>query len=460
MFAFRFALSLALLAVTLAAQGTWIRRYSDPSPSSRYGHAMAFDSHRQVTVLFGGSAGPGALLRDTWEWDGRSWSRRVVAGTLPTARAFHCLAYDAHRKVVVLYGGATANGRPQHMDTWEWDGKAWTKKSTGSGPLSPTAMSGAAMVYDPVSRQMILFGGRSRTVLATNETWAWSGSRWTRLKTPSGPSARTDFAMTFDRLRQVVMLFGGVSAGKLVNDLWEFDGLTSTWTQRTSSSTWPSARIGPMAFAYAEHRRKLFLHGGRDLGGPLRDTWEWDGRRWIEMVPVSASPSGRYGHAAVFDAGQIECVAFGGNLGALGGKGSNETWSYRGPELGMYQRFGKGCMGTKGPLSLEVLAPPVTGNPLVFEIKNALPNALGGVMFAPFSRWLKLPLTSCMVYAVSNSVLPFKVDSAGRGRAQIKLPFSRWVVGMEFYNQAIVIDRSANTVGIVTSNAGWGVVGW
>jgi hypothetical protein len=65
-----------------------------------------------------------------------------------------------------------------------------------------------------------------------------------------------------------------------------------------------------------------------------------------------------------------------------------------------------------------------------------------------------------MVYAVSNSVLPFKVDSAGRGRAQIKLPFSRWVVGMEFYNQAIVIDRSANTVGIVTSNAGWGVVGW
>lgn len=37
-------------------------------PSERYGHAMAYDSVRGVSVLFGGFNG--GYLGETWEWNG------------------------------------------------------------------------------------------------------------------------------------------------------------------------------------------------------------------------------------------------------------------------------------------------------------------------------------------------------------------------------------------------------
>jgi hypothetical protein len=36
---------------------------------------MAYDKQRDRIVLFGGRAGPGADLNDTWEWDGTAWRR-------------------------------------------------------------------------------------------------------------------------------------------------------------------------------------------------------------------------------------------------------------------------------------------------------------------------------------------------------------------------------------------------
>src|SRR5262249_42650455 len=41
----------------------------DPKPPARTSHALAYDSARSRTVLFGGYDG-GRYLSDTWEWDG------------------------------------------------------------------------------------------------------------------------------------------------------------------------------------------------------------------------------------------------------------------------------------------------------------------------------------------------------------------------------------------------------
>jgi len=60
-------------------QNTWMRRVSNgPSvhPSARIGHAMAYDSARGVTVLFGGLDRSGAHCDDTWEWNGEIWRQR------------------------------------------------------------------------------------------------------------------------------------------------------------------------------------------------------------------------------------------------------------------------------------------------------------------------------------------------------------------------------------------------
>jgi hypothetical protein len=55
---------------------------------------MAYDSKRERTVLFGGSAG-NVKFNDTWEWDGDNWTQ--VADTGPSARGGHAMAYDSNR---------------------------------------------------------------------------------------------------------------------------------------------------------------------------------------------------------------------------------------------------------------------------------------------------------------------------------------------------------------------------
>jgi hypothetical protein len=71
----------------------------------RFQHAMAYDSTRGVTVLFGGFKD--IVNDETWEWDGTLWTQRLVSG--PSARRDHAMSFDAGRGVTVLFGGVTAN---------------------------------------------------------------------------------------------------------------------------------------------------------------------------------------------------------------------------------------------------------------------------------------------------------------------------------------------------------------
>src|SRR5262245_56732341 len=76
--------------------------------SPRNGHAMAYDSARGVTVLFGGDLSYYNLTGETWEWDGDTWTLRATSG--PTARVAHAMAYDSARGVTVLFGGYSGAG--------------------------------------------------------------------------------------------------------------------------------------------------------------------------------------------------------------------------------------------------------------------------------------------------------------------------------------------------------------
>ena len=51
-------------------------------------HAVAYDTARGVTVLFGGDDDD--ALADTWEWDGERWTHRPVSG--PSVRNGHAMA--------------------------------------------------------------------------------------------------------------------------------------------------------------------------------------------------------------------------------------------------------------------------------------------------------------------------------------------------------------------------------
>src|SRR4051812_27229534 len=69
-------LLLLLSAASLSAQSClrWVQRTDVGSPGQRYGHSMAYDAARGVTILFGGQFSEVGedpeFFQDIWEYDG------------------------------------------------------------------------------------------------------------------------------------------------------------------------------------------------------------------------------------------------------------------------------------------------------------------------------------------------------------------------------------------------------
>jgi hypothetical protein len=113
-----------------------------------------------VVVLFGGVDSNWVHNGETWEWDGSAWTLRAASG--PGPRAWHALAYDSARGVTVLFGGSGGGD-----DTWEWDGTDWALADT----TGPSPRWGHALAYDSARGVTVLFGGNALS--DSGETWEY-----------------------------------------------------------------------------------------------------------------------------------------------------------------------------------------------------------------------------------------------------------------------------------------------
>ncbi len=323
-------LASAIVMGTLPAAGTaqpsWELRATD-GPSPRLNSAMAYDSCRGVTVLFGGSDMSGTF-QDTWEWDGDAWSLRGTTG--PGPKRGHSMAFDKNRCVTVLFGGNDAVGN-YFNDTWEWDGSTWTQRCASCPP--PTR-HGAGMVFDSTRGLVLLFGGYSPGLL--NDTWQWDGSSWIQVSTTSPPSPRSWPAMAYDSARDRIVVFGGalqaVSCNLNADETWELDKSTSPamWTQVTTS-TQPSPRHRPRMVYDSAHAVMVLVGGTDNCTNVFGDTWEYDGSTW-SLISTPTAPSPRNYHALAFDSVRGQALLFGGTTDPVSPAGSNDilgdTWSY------------------------------------------------------------------------------------------------------------------------------------
>jgi PKD repeat protein len=280
-------------------------------PSARELHAVAYDSTRDVTVLFGGREN-GVRNGETWEWNGAQWALRSTAG--PSPRYGHAMAYDRDRGVVVLFGGRSVAGL--EGDTWEWDGYEWTLRAT-DGPASRYRH---AMCYDSLRHETILHGAYGG---GADETWAWNGSSWV-LRDVGGAGTRRSHAMVFDGARGVAVMFGGRDDDdEYVDDTWEWDG--SAWSSRTTAG--PSNRRDH-AMAYDTANGVTVLFGGWDVDY-CADAWAWDGETWTELTQPAPMP--RLFHGMTYDDARDATVLFGGTTNA---GHSAETWERKvAPEI-------------------------------------------------------------------------------------------------------------------------------
>jgi hypothetical protein len=297
----------------------WTQR-QDIGPVGRTGCGMAFDPVRGKTVLFGGAI----LDRGTWEWDGQYWTQ--VSDMGPTLRRDFGMAWDNVSQRVLLFGGVAVSadpvsgGNPAVLgDTWEWDGESWTQVDD-SGPAARFAF---AIASDTTRNRVVLFGGANSVPggpQALGDTWEWDGTAWTQ-QDETGPFARSGHHMTFDNARARTVLFGGVPiSGIGQSDTWEWSG--TAWV--LVSEFGPARRFGA---GFCFDGSKSILFGGRDFPSALfGDTWSWDGRFWTQRQDIGPQP--RSGHAMAFDATRKRLVLFGGSSTVIASL--NDTWEVAG----------------------------------------------------------------------------------------------------------------------------------
>jgi hypothetical protein len=273
-------------------------------PIERSTHTMVWHEGLQEALLIGGVE----RQRDSamWSWNGTRWMPRATGG--PAGRGHAAMSYDSHRNRVVLHGGFVAvfgTNNPQGFgDTWEWDGRTW--RSLGDG--GPGLRDHHAMVYDPVRRVTLMFGGhdpRATPGASLSDTWSWNGKSWRKLA-DDGPPARSTHRMIFDSKRNRIVMFGGWGPdNQSLSDTWAWDG--QRWSKLNDSG--PSPRFA-MRMAYDASRDRIVLFGGRGQAGDLADTWEFDGERWSQVNV--AGPALRNIHEMVYDNARNAVLLFGG----------------------------------------------------------------------------------------------------------------------------------------------------
>ncbi len=201
-------------------------------PPVRWATGAVYDPARDEALLFGG-AGLDGMLNDIWAYDPESsvWSALDPPGGMPGPRGFIELALDPESGRVVLFGGGTEED--DFNDTWAYDPvtNRWTELEP-AGSI-PAERSGYAMVYEGAAGRMILFGGFNATG-DFNDTWAYdpATNRWTELA-PEGvvPSKRGFHAMVYDPETARVIMFGGFDGDQYLNDTWAYDPHINEWTE-------------------------------------------------------------------------------------------------------------------------------------------------------------------------------------------------------------------------------------
>jgi hypothetical protein len=258
----------------------WTKRTPAHAPSNRSSVGLAYDEKRQLVVLYGGciASGNGAI-GDTWEWNGSDWTQNT-SGVGADASCGPAMAYDSVRELTVLFGGSTnPNGGCGNAssDTWEYNAKNWAKPFSIIQP--PPAAVGAQMAYDKARQRMVMLGGNGTMCKPQNVTSEYGGTDWSSQTVGAMPAGRVGMAVTFDAKRAVTLAFGGSDGAGTYNDLWAWDGVA--WKElKPSSPPKPSYAQA----AYNAECDETIVYTEAD------GTWRWNGAAWTQVVVPAASP--------------------------------------------------------------------------------------------------------------------------------------------------------------------------
>ena len=275
-------------------------------PPGRRGHTAIYDANTDRMVVFGGDPVGCSVPKynDVWVLVGTTathgvpkWVQLNPAGGPPPARSDHSAVYDPVNNTMTIAGGY--GGGQNYNDVWvltHANGFGGTPTWTQLNPTgqAPSATGYRAVVYDPVSNRMTVFGGWNccsspyvnDTTVLTNANGLGGAPAWIKLS-PSGtiPSTRYGSKAVYDGPRNTMTIFGGTTDTGQVNEVWSLsssNGLNGqpTWTKLNPSGNQPAPRGGsvsePTAIYDAGYGR-MGIFGGGTPSGLLNDVWVLSG---------------------------------------------------------------------------------------------------------------------------------------------------------------------------------------
>ncbi|CAN0346777.1 unnamed protein product [Laminaria digitata] len=284
------------------------------NPTGRGEQGAVFDPCHDRVVLFGGndsqpqqcnSFGDKNYLGDTWAYslEYENWYR-VRTQDAPTARGRHTHAFDLSRKRLYIFGGRyrppEESGNYQMFnDLWALDVNTDTWVEIEQKGQIPSPRVNSAMIYDPTGDRLVLFGGNASAnglqIIPLDDTYQFDlkTETWSKITSPNTPPPRNYHTMTLDVEGNRAIVFSGGDEnaffGTFYADLWALDLGTLRWSKLWESSgsfAEPAGRINA-GLLYDVARDRVVLFGGHDdtALGNANDLWAFSTERnsWSKL---------------------------------------------------------------------------------------------------------------------------------------------------------------------------------
>jgi len=280
-----------------------------------------------------------------------TWTSVTAAGINATGSTFRAdNPGAASNDRIYVFGGCLNNNTTTTVnDLYEFDpaGPSFTQIHDGTG-TAPHARGRAAVAWNFGTNKLVVFGGDNRATgplpadTLLNDTWEYDPGTgtWTDM-TPVGtnPTPRRWAAMTYEPLTGGMLMFGGdTGAGLVSSETWLWLG--GVWTQMAPTTVPPGRRQGSLVtrtnpeFSTAP----VLMMGGEDPVGVAPDlyrhldVWTWSGSDWTKISDWDWSlATGSFPAScqgqAAYDAVRKR-VVMQGNNGTAANTASNTTFLY------------------------------------------------------------------------------------------------------------------------------------
>ncbi len=314
----------------------------------RSGHDMVWDATDDLFYVFGGIDGAGNLLNDLWSYSPltNQWSQinspasassTCADGTWPAPRMNAAMVWDSIHRQILLYGGIGANNR-YLGDLWSYSPSAntgtWTPIAClGNGPGARAANA----VWN--GSQMLLVGGIDKYGPLA-DFWSYtpdsgSAGSWQRLGDfPAGPRAYQ--TLVWDSTDNQLFAFGGIDLSLTQRaDFYSYSAGAGWKAIAPASASNPLARQQGMG-VWDSKDDKLLLMGGwndNDPKGPYWGLWAYDPgtNLWDLLTPLDAAGNhiipGRTDSTMVWDAREQEAFIYAGAGNGKSGSTLNDLWA-------------------------------------------------------------------------------------------------------------------------------------